>query len=639
MAGQSNACIATSCLLDQFVQGLCRLLLAANMAATRQWFAIMFGMLLLTSSSATELSLLFELLTQIGSGTGSVEAIGRIVRATDRGAPQRHCSIQGLAHLDRNHLERDLHRWVRRQAWSSLVPKTYTFRLLVNGEDDTPQEAMHSALLPHEVFGAVWQAAPELFEQLFTGTAEQLRKWWAEAAAAGDSWHADHPVVLAVPEPCMRVPIGLHGDDAGMHGQQPVLVLTWGSVAVQLPTLDSRIVFSCIRLSQILKDERDSTMQTLYKVLVWSLTAMSLGTYPAQDHDGRAFGPDHHPSRMRLAGRPLADGRVGAWAELRGDWKFLREALHLQQSYLHKYVCHLCRAHRSIHRLLFTSFSRNARHRCTLVDNRTWLAWHLAAPVVCPLLLVPGFHIWRVCFDIMHTLDLGVYQVVVPSAFWELTSSSRVWPGRSRQARFTRAYLVYKLWAKRRRVKAVVRKRFDARQWRKSATSYPRITQVVAKAAALRSMVYWLAEICTKHAHDEHDHLVSAMLSSFVAADVVCREAGRHFTAHQKAEFGKCIENALLANNALASEAAEQGRRLWKLLPKHHALTHIAFDFELNPRRVQCYADEDMVGRAKRLYVRCHGGTAPEKCLLRYSILLGARWWDNLRELRGIPPE
>jgi hypothetical protein len=100
MAGQSNACIATSCLLDQIVPGLCRLLLAANMAATRQWFAIMFGMLLLTSSSATELSLLFELLTQIGSGTGSVEAIGRIVRATDQGAPQRHRSIQGLAHLD-----------------------------------------------------------------------------------------------------------------------------------------------------------------------------------------------------------------------------------------------------------------------------------------------------------------------------------------------------------------------------------------------------------------------------------------------------------------------------------------------------------------------------------------------------------
>jgi hypothetical protein len=38
---------------------------------------------------------------------------------------------------------------------------------------------MHSAKLPHEVFGAVWQAAPELFEQLFTGTAKQLRKWRA----------------------------------------------------------------------------------------------------------------------------------------------------------------------------------------------------------------------------------------------------------------------------------------------------------------------------------------------------------------------------------------------------------------------------------------------------------------------------
>ena len=64
--------------------------------------------------------------------------------------------------------------------------------------------------------------------------------------------------------------------------------------------------------------------------------------------------------------------------------------------------------------------------------------------------------------------------------------------------------------------------------------------------------------------------------------------------------------------------------KLYKLIPKFHALTHY-YDTRLNPRRVTCYQDEDMVGRMKKIYVRCHGNTAPRASLQRYRVMIGIR--------------
>eukprot|EP00959_Pyramimonas_sp_CCMP1952_P416756 8731350-Pyramimonas_sp.AAC.1 len=61
--------------------------------------------------------------------------------------------------------------------------------------------------------------------------------------------------------------------------------------------------------------------------MVW----LALGIFPDVDHNGVPFGPNHHPQRAELAGQPLAGGNfIGAFSELRGDWKFQAEALGLQ---------------------------------------------------------------------------------------------------------------------------------------------------------------------------------------------------------------------------------------------------------------------------------------------------------------------
>jgi len=69
------------------------------------------------------------------------------------------------------------------------------------------------------------------------------------------------------------------------------------------------------------------TMRTILKVLAWSFQALSSGVFPASDHTGKLFGKDHHPQRAACAGKTLAGGYIGCWGELRGDWKFLKEAV------------------------------------------------------------------------------------------------------------------------------------------------------------------------------------------------------------------------------------------------------------------------------------------------------------------------
>ena len=55
---------------------------------------------------------------------------------------------------------------------------------------------------------------------------------------------------------------------------------------------------------------------------------------------------------------------------------------------------------------------------------------------------------------------------------------------------------------------------------------------------------------------------------------------------------------------------------------------------EANPRTVHCYADEDMLGRVKKILHRCSGRTAGKRCIQRYMIMFGVRIWKRLQTLR-----
>ena len=582
-------------------------------------------------------SLLDELLNDIGTGSSSCARFGAIARAALQ--PVTASLRDAANHMSASrpgNAERDFQRWAESQIWRKLMPRTYEFLLHVKHSCfEETIEKTHSALLPHEVFGNLYNHAPELFKDLITGGPANLLRWWSDAARIGGSWYTNHPVIAAEPEPLRRVPFGLHGDDAGMHGQDQVLVLTWGSVALQKSTLDSRIVFTMIKCSSL----GPGTMHNILNVLRWSLDALADGRYPDADHNGVPFTAASDKHRFMLAGRTIANGYRGCWAELRGDWKFLKEVLLLKEHYNNaQHICHLCRVVKFSDdpSQRYTNFKRNAPHRGTNLTSAAWHALYLGLAIVSPLLLIKGFDIRRVFFDIMHCMDLGIYQYMVPSVMKELTEVPGVFAGATIDDRYAAAYRAYRVWCKQRRVKSVIGKKFKKSVWVKKTkdSPYPHITQLTAKAAALRSMTYWLCTITQAHAlTDPHSALRASMVASFVRADQICRTSGRFLTANEHRTLCVAIEAALVSYNALAVEACRDGKKLYKIVPKFHALTHI-YDVPINPRRTACYQDEDMVGRMKRIYVRCHGSTAPRRALQRYCVLVCIRWWSKLRAIR-----
>ena len=80
----------------------------------------------------------------------------------------------------------------------------------------------HAALLPHEVFATLYDKAPDLFRHLMYGTEENLIKFWAGLERTDAELCRNHPVVQHT-QPNRRIPIGIHGDDAGTAGRHCVL--------------------------------------------------------------------------------------------------------------------------------------------------------------------------------------------------------------------------------------------------------------------------------------------------------------------------------------------------------------------------------------------------------------------------------
>ena len=159
------------------------------------------------------------------------------------------------------------------------------------------------------------------------------------------------------------------------------------------------------------------------------------------------------------------------------------------------------------------------------------------------------------------------------------------------------------------------------------------------KAAALRSMQYWMRDVCMNRAYDEHGKMRAAVFVNLVRFDVLCRESERKPSLEQAEGMADAIEAALSCYNWLAAgamNAKPKAIKLWKVVPKFHMLTHIAYDNagEVNPRWVHFYSDEDMVGKVKTIYCACHGTTAPLRSLQRYAILQCLRWWAILLEVR-----
>ena len=545
--------------------------------------------------------------------------------------------VEELARIGSNHnRERNLHRWANRQAWRALLPDIYEFTLPLTTDGIHEHEGHHACLLPHETFASLF-GFPELFRELLLGGEGALRSFWEGSRAAGDRWYTHHPVeaVHSNPEHC--VPFGIFGDDAGLYLNQKVLVLLWGSVAVQSLTLDQRILFCAITYKNLVPGK---SIQMLYKIMRWSFAQLALGTWPSCDHEGRPFSASHHPRRYAMADQPLAGEYIGVFSELRGDWKWQVEALALQNWYATLFACHLCRAHRRIRRHWWTQFRRTAHIRRTRTTHAAFRDQASSIPpdLASPLIHIVGFCIWRAWVDAMHCLDHGIYQIVAACCLYELVRQG-IWAGRNLEERYYAAHAEYRAWCTENKHPAAPRFEYKKLVPEREC---PVFTQQTAKAAMMKHIMAWLYSVLSRTgvSAGPHNEMRFSLFHHWQCFEQVCARNGRFLPPAEIELVAAHVEKALLAQHALKAEANSQDNLTWHLLPNNHMMTHLAFDFvvrsAVNPRRITNYSDEDFVGRIKRIARACHGASAGLRIMHRYIILVATRWYARLAVIRGV---
>lgn len=570
-----------------------------------------------------------ELLCVPATG-GSVRQMQKIASKIANACEEVPQHVSELANLPNDsHRERALHRWVNRQPWRALLPEPYLFEIPYTADGIRVTTKEHAAFLPHEMFSSL-SCVPELFEELLIGPPGALENFWDKTSST--EWFQRHPVQELRHSPRLVVPCGMHGDDAGVFQTEKVLVLTWGSVVRELLTLDSRLLFSAVTYRHAVLN---SSIDELYAIFAWSMNVLACGEFPACDHRGVPFSPDYHPQRFRMAGTKLTQsGHIGVWSELRGDWKFQVEALSLKATYNHNDICHLCRAHKVRNRFLYTKFKRDAFIRRTLISSSRFRdAYEGARPSITRIV---GFDIWRCWVDAMHCLDLGVYQGVAGSCLLELVDEG-MWDGRNVEHKLFEAHVEYKDWCKPLGLPPCPR--FSKNKLQMTRTDFPAFTQRQAKASQTRYLIRWLGSVCIRAATTPYGRLRLLMFRNWISFEDTCDMNDRWLPQEDREDIAQCIESALVCMNALHVRNMEQGKYMYQLLPKCHMATHMAYDIAatgINPRRTTCYADEDMVGKVKAIMLKCHGSSAGKRCMDRYAIMVGTRWWQRLAELRGL---
>ena len=139
----------------------------------------------------------------------------------------------------------------------------------------------------------------------------------------------NQPNLLARPElqsrPDLRkvVPLALHGDgvrymQSGMAGGKTIDVLSWRSLLSTGPTkISSFLAFLIVKT--VAKDGGFSqTWSKVWKILAWSLTALSQGVWPMRDWNGEEF-KDVTTTDYLKKGTPLASGYAAVLFVLRAD--------------------------------------------------------------------------------------------------------------------------------------------------------------------------------------------------------------------------------------------------------------------------------------------------------------------------------
>ena len=144
-------------------------------------------------------------------------------------------------------------------------------------------------LLPHTLFAAIYEHYPLMWEKIIYGSRGTCQKFWA--AVRGSPQFASHPVRhrAGFEEKC--IPLKIHGDGTPVTGLgkgwgKMVDIFSVSSLLICGPTVLRNLMMFLMFQHLICRDPDHCTLDTFYKMLIWSFRACWLGKKPTVRWDG-----------------------------------------------------------------------------------------------------------------------------------------------------------------------------------------------------------------------------------------------------------------------------------------------------------------------------------------------------------------
>eukprot|EP00959_Pyramimonas_sp_CCMP1952_P452710 9467039-Pyramimonas_sp.AAC.1 len=391
------------------------------------------------------------------------------------------------------------------------------------------------------------------------------------------------------------IPIGIHGDGGASSKQENLLTLSWNSLLGAGSTLSKRFLFTVILKSHMVAD----TLNTILRILAWSLNALLSGATPKQD----AFG-----NNLIDAGVPLAGSWRGAACQIRGDWEFYCSTMGFPQWNSGDRMCWMCRASNTVEELLWTNFADDAPWRSTLFTRETHRDFLRPRGQAIPTLLnyVRGLRLENIMVDVPHAIDLGVAAHTLGNILFLFGAVRKSFGGTNMNAGVEKMSEHMHAWYSTHKVDSRLRGKLTLEVLRQQG-GWPKLR---GKAAPVRKLAkYALHVVELFQDGSEHDRLVYALIRCLCKFYDIIDANSQFLPEESKNEMSVLGRKFCQIYNALAVQAFNDHIRMWKLSPKMHVLIHLCETQSAtrgNPRFVWTYADEDLVGCMIDVARTCH---------------------------------
>jgi hypothetical protein len=164
-----------------------------------------------------------------------------------------------------------------------------------------------------------------------------------------------------------------------------------------------------------------------------------------------------------------------------------------------------------------------------------------------------------------------------------------------------------------------------------SKTTYPELSSTF-KAASVKTVCLYLAKkVLDLHVPgDNHSKIRSTCAWAYADWLHTLDLSDRIFLPTQRDRASRSGRLFLVTYQTLAEESIAERTWLYKVRPKHHDYDHVVMLLEagslLNPRFLTCFAEEDLMGKLKRIGLKCSRQTAPVRMLEWWLLTVDRRW-------------